>query len=84
MEFLFDIFKDCIGGLLSSILAKVAPPTARFCEPHIASATAKDTLNKWGNQGAGVSKITGFRDLFRVSLSLMPIFPHSGATASGV
>ena len=28
----------------------------------------RDTLNKWGNQGAGVSKITGFRDLFRVSL----------------
>ncbi len=29
----------------------------------------RDTLNKWGNQGAGVSKITGFRDLFRVSLA---------------
>ena len=41
MEFLFDIFKDCLGGLLSSILAKVAPPTARFCEPYITTATAK-------------------------------------------
>ena len=33
--------------------------------------TVRDTLNKWGNQGAGVSKITGFRDLFRVSLALL-------------
>ena len=45
--------------------------------PSVEDGGARDTLNKWGNQGAGVSKITGFRDLFRVSLILRGMCPLS-------